>query len=93
MTHHSNSYLLYNTVNNGDLTNKNIGRKQGFRLKESGQGNRKKSFNDIRPQKTILQVDNESLSSWLPNSESLVAFMCISSFLSTKLVARMNDIN
>jgi hypothetical protein len=39
MTHHSNSYLLYNTVNYGDLTNKNIGRKQWFRLKESGQGN------------------------------------------------------
>ena len=38
-----NSNLLYNTVNYGDLTNKNIGRKQGFRLKESGQGN------DIRP--------------------------------------------
>jgi hypothetical protein len=43
MTHHSNSNLLYNTVNYGELTNKNIGRKQGFRLKESGQGN------DIRP--------------------------------------------
>jgi hypothetical protein len=39
MTHHSNSNLLYNTVNYGDLTNKNIGRKQGLRLKESGQGN------------------------------------------------------
>ncbi len=32
MTHHSNSNFLYNTVNYGDLTNKNIGRKQGFRL-------------------------------------------------------------
>ena len=49
MTHHSNSNLLYNTVNCGDLTNENIERKQGFRLKESGQGNRYKSFNDIRP--------------------------------------------
>jgi hypothetical protein len=28
MTHHSNSNLLYNTVNYGDLTNKNIGRKR-----------------------------------------------------------------
>ena len=35
----SNSNLLYNTVNYGDLTNKNIGRKQRFWLKESGQGN------------------------------------------------------
>jgi hypothetical protein len=33
-------FLLYNTVKNGDLTKKNIGRKQGFQLKESGQGNR-----------------------------------------------------
>ena len=38
MNHHSNSNLLYNTVNYGDLTNKNIGRKQGFRLIESVQG-------------------------------------------------------
>ena len=32
--------ICYMIVNYGDLTNKNIGRKQGFRLKESGQGNR-----------------------------------------------------
>ena len=32
--------ICYIIVNYGDLTNKNIGRKQGFRLKESGQGNR-----------------------------------------------------
>ncbi len=51
-----------------------------------------------QPEKTlvknrILQLDNESLSGCLQNSESLVAFICIPSFLSTKSVARMNDIN
>jgi hypothetical protein len=36
MTHHPNSNLLYNTVNYGDLTNKNIGRKQGVPIKGIG---------------------------------------------------------
>ncbi len=64
-----------------------------FQLNKSGPGNRQESYNQIGTKTRILQLDNESLSSWLPSSENLVAFICIPSFLSTKSVARINDIN